>query len=85
MMKTTFIAFALLFLGTGICLGAPADKDPIEGKPSEVYPTSDSLLKTIREHNRTLQTAWETYQVAMLRAGTGNTPPDPEVEFGYLF
>ncbi len=75
MMKTTYIAFALLLLGTGICLGAP----------SEVYPTSDSLMKAIREHNRTLQTAWETYQVAMLQAGTGNTPPDPEVELGYLY
>jgi cobalt-zinc-cadmium efflux system outer membrane protein len=75
MMKTTYIAFALLLLGSGICLGAP----------SEVYPTSDSLMKTIREHNRTLQTAWETYQVAMLQAGTGNTPPDPEVELGYLY
>ncbi len=75
MMKTTYIAFALLLFGTGICLGAP----------SEVYPTSDSLMKTIREHNRTLQTAWETYQVAMLQAGTGNTPPDPEVELGYLY
>lgn len=74
-MKTNLIAFALLLLGSGICLGAP----------SEVYPTSDSLMKTIREHNRTLLTAWETYQVAMLQAGTGNTPPDPEVEMGYLY
>ncbi len=73
-MKTNLIAFALLLLGTGICFGAP-----------EVFPTSDSLMKTIREHNRTLQTAWETYQVAMLQAGTGNTPPDPEVEMGYLY
>jgi outer membrane protein TolC len=69
------MAFALLMLGTGMCLAAP----------SEFYPTSDSLMKTIREHNRTLQTAWEQYQVAMLQAGTGNTPPDPEVEMGYLY
>ncbi len=75
MMKTYLIAFALLLLGSGICLGVPL----------EVYPTSDSLMKTIREHNRTLRTAWETYQVAMLQAGTGNTPPDPEVELGYLY
>ena len=82
-MKTNLLAFALLLLGTGICLGAPPE--PVEGTHSEVYPTSDSLMKTIREHNRTLQTAWETYQVAMLQAGTGNTPPDPEVEMGYLY
>jgi outer membrane protein TolC len=29
--------------------------------------------------------AREAVQLAVLEAGTGNTPPDPEVEFGYLF
>ncbi len=38
-----------------------------------------------RDINRELKVARESYQVSILEAGTGNTPPDPEVEFGYLF
>ncbi len=45
----------------------------------------DSLMKEVLENNRTLRVARESYHVALLKAGTGNTPPDPEVEFGYLF
>jgi len=45
----------------------------------------DSLMKMVLEHNRSLNVAREALQVEILKAGTGNTPPDPEVEFGYLF
>jgi len=46
---------------------------------------ADSLMKQVLENNRLLVAAREAYQVALLEAGIGNTPPDPEVEFGYLF
>jgi outer membrane protein TolC len=46
---------------------------------------ADSLMKLVLENNRTLSVARETSRTAFLRAGTGNTPPDPEFEIGYLF
>lgn len=46
---------------------------------------SDALMKLVLEQNRKLQVAREAVQVAVLEAGSGNTPPDPKVEFGYLF
>lgn len=45
----------------------------------------DSLMKLVLENNRSLLVARETSRTAILRAGTGNTPPDPEFELGYLF
>jgi cobalt-zinc-cadmium efflux system outer membrane protein len=42
-------------------------------------------MKLVLENNRKLKVAREALQLAVLEAGTGNTPPDPEVEFGYLF
>ena len=48
-------------------------------------PSSDTLMKKVLENNKSLRVAREFYQVAILEAGTGNKPPDPEVEFGYLF
>lgn len=48
-------------------------------------PTPGELMKIVLEKNKTLRTAREAYQVDLLDAGTGNTPPDPEVEFGYMF
>lgn len=45
----------------------------------------DSLMKLVLENNRSLLMAREASRTAILRAGTGNTPPDPEFELGYLF
>ena len=45
----------------------------------------DSLIMLVLENNRTLMVAREASRTAILRAGTGNTPPDPEFELGYLF
>ena len=45
----------------------------------------DSLMHLVLENNRTLMVAQEASRTAFLRAGTGNTPPDPEFELGYLF
>jgi cobalt-zinc-cadmium efflux system outer membrane protein len=44
-----------------------------------------ALMKNVLDNNRDLRTARESYHVAILEAGTGITPPDPEIEFGYLF
>ncbi len=46
---------------------------------------ADTLMKLVLEQNRELKVAREAYQVAVIEAGTGNTPSDPEVEFGYLY
>jgi len=46
---------------------------------------ADSLMKLVLEQNRQLIVAREASREAMLRAGTGNTPPDPQLELGYLF
>lgn len=45
----------------------------------------EPYMKLVLENNPSLRAAREAYQVALLRAGTGNAPPNPEVEFGYLF
>lgn len=45
----------------------------------------DSLMNLVLDQNRELKAAREAYQVAIHQAGTGNTPPDPEVDFGYLY
>ncbi len=57
-------------------LRSQPDQDKIQDEP---------YMKLVLENNPTLRAAREAYQVALLRAGTGNTPPNPEVEFGYLF
>lgn len=46
---------------------------------------SEALLKLVLEQNKKLIVAREALQVSILEAGTGNTPPDPEIEFAYLF
>jgi outer membrane protein TolC len=45
----------------------------------------DSLMRLVLEQNRELRVAREALQVAVIHASTGNTPPDPQVEFAYLF
>ncbi len=49
------------------------------------YTHPDTLMKRVLKNNRLLKAARESFQVAVLEAGTGNAPPNPEVEFGYLF
>ena len=46
---------------------------------------SEALMKLVLEQNKKLKVAREYLQLSILEAGTGNTPPDPELEFGYLF
>ncbi len=46
---------------------------------------TEPYMKLVLENNPTLRAAREAYQLSLLEAGTGNTPPNPEVEFAYLF
>jgi outer membrane protein TolC len=39
----------------------------------------------VLENNPTLRSSWEAYQADLLEAGTGNAPPNPEMEFGYMY
>ena len=48
-------------------------------------PLPDTLAQLVLMQNRVLSTAREQYRVASLLARTGNTPPNPKVELGYLF
>ena len=69
-MKTRIII--VLYLTFGMIAGTEAQQ-------------SDTLMSLVLEQNRELKVAREAYQVSILEAGTGNPPPDPEVEFAYLF
>lgn len=57
---------------------------PLWSQPGQLQ-KDDPYMKIVLENNLTLRTAREAYQVALLKAGTGNTPTNPEVEFAYLF
>jgi len=45
----------------------------------------DSLMNSVRANNKSLRAAKEQYQATIMEARTGITPPDPEVQMGYLF
>ncbi len=72
------IALALALIPAGSSLSRA--QAPVTNAPE-----ADSLMKLVLEQNRSLKVARESSRTAILRAGTGNTPPDPQVEFGYLF
>ena len=48
------------------------------------FPSPDSLLNKVLVNNRSLKAARELYEVNILSARTGITPPDPQVEISYL-
>lgn len=48
------------------------------------HPTGDSLFELVLEHNPALAAARQMMEARKLGAGTGNTPPDPVVEMGWL-
>jgi len=79
------IASIALYLGLLLCPGVQAASEPGSAENISPFSNPDTLLKTVLENNRLLRTARESFHVAVLEAGTGNTPPNPEVEFGYLF
>jgi cobalt-zinc-cadmium efflux system outer membrane protein len=58
---------------------------PALAGPLSLAQSPDSLLATVLEHNRVLEASRKAYQVSLSEARTGVMPPDPEVEFGYLF
>jgi outer membrane protein TolC len=84
-MKTIALIASVLGFSTLFCLGAPTDSEPAYPDTKPVIPGPDSLLRTVLENNRTLRSSWEAYQTDILEAGTGNAPPNPEVEFGYMY
>lgn len=84
-MNLIYILSASLWLGTMSGSETAGARDPLAGSILILKPNPDSLLKTVLENNPTLRSAWAQYQARLLEAGTGNTPTDPEVEFGYLY
>lgn len=49
-----------------------------------LHPSCDSLLEVVMQHNPTLAAAEQMMEASKLEARTGNTPPDPVVELGWL-
>jgi outer membrane protein TolC len=80
--KRKFVAIMLVFLlvpATGQHSGIPGAGN------DRYYPVPDTLVRMVLDRNKSLQVARELYQVASMEARTGNAPPNPQVEFGYLF
>jgi cobalt-zinc-cadmium efflux system outer membrane protein len=75
----SFISVSMIVPATG---QQGTDSGPEQGS---YYPMPDSLAQLVIANNRSMKTAREAYSVATLEAGTGNTPPNPEVQLGYLF
>ncbi|MEN8202082.1 MAG: TolC family protein [Bacteroidota bacterium] len=84
-MKILYTIAVMLGLSPLLCSGVPLDSEPADPNRIPVLPGPDSLLKTVLENNRTLRSSREAYQAAILGAGTGIAPPNPEVEFGYMY
>jgi cobalt-zinc-cadmium efflux system outer membrane protein len=74
-MRKKHILAGLMILVSTMPLWAQQEQD---GK-------NEPYMKLVLENNPTLRAAREAYQLSLLEAGTGNTPPNPEVEFAYLF
>lgn len=71
-----------------VALIGPAMGQQTSGSLSDrgIYaPLPDRLAQIVLLKNRTLLAAKEKYRTATMEARTGNTPPNPEVELGYLF
>ena len=79
------IASMALFTGLFLSSGVHATSEPGKVENISVSPNPDTLMKAVLENNRLLRVARESYKVTILEAGTGNAPPNPEVEVGYLF
>lgn len=84
-MKTIAIIASLFGISTLLYPATASDSEPANPLIKAVSPGPDSLLRMVLENNRTLRSSWEAYQTDLLEAGTGNAPPNPEMEFGYLY
>jgi len=84
-MKHLYKLAILLVLGASVSAGGQVSNGATEGTFMLPFPIPDTLLGRVLEKNRSLQAARELYEVKVLDSRTGNAPPNPEVEFGYLF
>ena len=75
--------FALLFMALQTVAQEPDFHENGEG--IAYFQISGDLCRTVLENNKALLAAKEQYRVVSLEASTGITPPDPQVELGYLF
>ncbi len=51
--------------------------------PAQV--TLDTLLRRVADNNREIQAATSRYEAEVLASKVGNSPPNPEVEYGYMW
>ena len=80
----TGVFILCLLAGTFYNSAAQVGEEPgsLTAKSQQV--SLDSLFKIVEEYNPRLRTAASSLESSRLRSGTGLTPSDPEVEFGYL-
>jgi outer membrane protein TolC len=45
----------------------------------------DTLLRRVADNNREVQAALSRYEAEVLASKVGNSPPNPEVEYGYMW
>lgn len=83
-MKTNIIISIIVMLGAIGTIGAQVSTDMGMDK-ALFFPSPDSLINAVLVNNKTLQAAREQCQVTIMEARTGITPPDPQLEMGYLF
>jgi len=84
-MKILCLLTCLLSLGYFSLVNAQDTSQEKTPTMEFIYPGADSLLFIVERNNKSLKAAREFHQVTQLEARTGNAPPNPEVEMGYLF
>jgi outer membrane protein TolC len=78
-MRNIIAPFLFVILFSGIPLAGQATFSN-----TVPHPSLDSLFEMVRQHNPTLAAANQMMEASKLEARTGNTPPDPTVELGWL-
>lgn len=78
-MRNIFAPFLFAILVSGTPLAGQSSM-----KMAGLHPSTDSLLEMVLRHNPTLAAAQQLMEASKLEAHTGNTPPDPVVELGWL-
>jgi outer membrane protein TolC len=71
------ILFGILISGSPLTGQSPLNM-------AGLHPSADSLIEMVLRHNPTLAAAQQMMEASKLEARTGNTPPDPVVEMGWL-
>ncbi len=84
-MKRFILIPVFVIFGMSGQTGAQDSKQYSNHDNTHFFPSADSLITTVLANNKKLRAAREKYQATIMEARTGITPPDPQLEMGYLF